>query len=203
MRVRTCASLFLAASGLIAAPLSAQTPPAIESPAPAPAPAAASLAPLLPANAVVELEMVDTVASDVSKPGDFFHMRVSVPLASQGRVLVPAGTVAVGQVVHAQKAGGGGKAGELILAARYLELPQGQVKLRSTLGAAGADRIRSSLVVSLLVGIIGMTVKGQNVAMPTGAALSARIAADTPITPAPATADVTTATSQAQRIPAQ
>ena len=135
----------------------------------------------LPANTVIELEMVDAVSSETSKPGDFFRMRVAVGITSGQRLLVPAGTIAVGQVVHAARSRGGGKGGELILAARYLELPQGQVKLRSGFGAAGANRTRTSLALSYVVGPFAMLVKGKRMEMPAGAALSARVAADTPI----------------------
>lgn len=156
------------------------TPRAQEASAPA-APAAA----LLPANTVVELEMVDAVSSETSQPGDFFKMRVAVAIVSGEQVLVPAGTPAIGQVVHAQKSRGGGKGGELILAARYLELPQGQVKLRSTFGAAGAHRVKTSLALAYAVGPFAMLVRGKRVEMPAGAPLSARVAADTPISSLP------------------
>jgi hypothetical protein len=152
----------------------------------APDPAAPAL---LPANAVVELEMVDAVSSQTSKRGDLFHMRVVQPLRVGERELVPAGTVAVGQVVHAQKSGAGGRGGELILAARFLEMPQGQVKLRASLGAAGAARVKSSLALSFAVGPLALFVKGKTVSLPAGAALSARIAADTLLSPAPVPGD--------------
>ena len=141
---------------------------------------------LLPANTVLQLEMLDTVSSASSKRGDFFRMRVAQPLRLRERELVAAGTLAVGQVVHAQKAGAGGKGGELILAARYLEMPQGQVRLRSSFGAAGADRFGSSLALSFAVGPLALFVKGKTVSLPAGSALSARVAADTLVFLAPA-----------------
>ena len=144
-------------------------------------PAAEAVGEVLPANTVIELEMTDAVSSETSKPGEFFRMRVAVGIVSGQRLLVPAGTVAVGQVVHAARSRGGGKGGELILAARYLELPQGQVKLRSGFGAAGANRTRTSLALSYVVGPFALLVKGKRMEMPAGAPLSARIATDTTI----------------------
>jgi hypothetical protein len=159
--------------------------PIVATPAPAPVDGAV----LLPANAVVELEMLDGVSSATNKRGDFFRMRVAQPVRSGARELVPAGTIAIGQVVHAQKAGAGGRGGELILAARYLELPQGQVKLHSTLGAAGANRVGSSLALSVVAGPLALFVKGKTVSMPVGAPLSARLAADTLVSPSPMQGD--------------
>ena len=181
MRFRLSAGLVLAAGGLLAAPAHARTLPTAPTPSAiaaesAPGPSVAAAAPTLPANTVVELEMVDSVSSETSQRGDFFKMRVAVPVSWQGQVLVPAGTIAVGQVVHVQKAKGGGKGGELILAARHLELPQGPVKLRSTFGAAGANRVRTSLALAYAVGPFAMLVNGKVVAMPAGSPLSARVA---------------------------
>jgi hypothetical protein len=48
-----------------------------------------------------------------------------------GSVVAPAGTPGVGEVVHAAHASFGGKAGELILAVRYLELNGTRIPLRS------------------------------------------------------------------------
>lgn len=175
-----CALLFAPALAVAAAPGLAPSLP----------PEAAMSTPttrglLLPANTVVELEMVDAVSSETSKPGDFFKMRVAAAIVAEGSTLVPAGTIAVGQVVHAQRSRGGGKGGELILAARYLELPQGHVKLRSTFGAAGANRVGASLALSIAIGPLAMVVKGKRMEMPVGAPLSARIFADTPISSLP------------------
>lgn len=133
---------------------------------------------MLPANTVIELEMLDTVGSRLSRPGDFFKLRVVEPVKSGDAVLIPAGAIAVGQVVHAAKSSGGGKAGELILAARYLDMPQGRILLRSTFGAAGKHRVGASLATSFLVGPFAMLIKGKEVELPAGSPLSARTALD-------------------------
>jgi hypothetical protein len=147
--------------------------------------ATASAGVLLPANSVVYLEMVDSVSSATSKPGDLFKLRVAMPVQSGDTVLIPVDTAAVGLVVHAAKAGAGGKAGELIVVARYLDLPQGQVKLRSSFGAVGASRVGTSLGVALLAGPFAMMIKGKQVVLPAGTSLSARLALDTRFSAAP------------------
>lgn len=140
---------------------------------------------VVPANTVVELEMVDSISSKTSKPGDLFRLKVALPVILNGVEVIPQGAPVVGQVVHAQKARGGGKAGELILAARHIELPQGQIKLRSGFGAAGKDRTGAALATSIAVGVFGMLVRGQELELPAGHPLSARVAADTPLQSAP------------------
>jgi hypothetical protein len=134
---------------------------------------------VLPANTVIELEVVDFVGSNTNKPGDFFHLRLAKDVMLGSVVLIPAGTSAIGQVVHATKSGTGGKGGELILAARYIDAPQGQIKLRSSFGAAGKDRTKTAIGMTIAVGALGMLVKGKQVELPAGSPISARIAVDT------------------------
>jgi hypothetical protein len=172
------AGLMLAAGCLL--PAIAAASPTAQVPVLAPlfeaSPAAAPDAALLPANTVVELELVDPIGSETSHKGDFFKLRVVVPVQVDGKEVVPMGTLAVGQVVHAAKAGMGGKGGELLLAARYLELPAGHVKLRSTFGAAGQGHVVASLVVAELFGPFGLIVHGKHVDLPAGTRIAARVA---------------------------
>lgn len=179
---------FLSAA-LMAAAATATLPtpvaPALEAPAATPtlaAPAAAAVPASslrLPANTVVELETLDEVSSKTSKPKDFFRLRVAEDVRVDGRVLIPAGTEAIGQVVHAAKSGAGGKAGELILAARAIKLPQGDVKLRSGFGAAGQQRTGAALATVIAVGVLGLFVHGKDLLLPAGTPVSARVAEDT------------------------
>jgi hypothetical protein len=144
----------------------------------------------VPANTVVELEMVDSVSSRTSKPGDVFRLRLTAPLAIEGTELLPAGTPATGEVVHAAKSGFGGKPGELLLAARFIEAPQGRIKLRAGLGAAGQDNTKASIGVAIIAGagiagaVVGMAVRGKDLELDAGTRVSARIAADATFVPA-------------------
>ncbi|OGT56806.1 MAG: hypothetical protein A3E01_08040 [Gammaproteobacteria bacterium RIFCSPHIGHO2_12_FULL_63_22] len=138
----------------------------------------------LAANTTIELETIDAVSSRTSKTGDFFKLKVRTDvLGADGAVLIPSGTPAVGQVVHAARSGGGGKGGELILAARYVELPQGQVKLRSGFGAAGKARVGATLATSVVIGPFAMLIKGKDLELPAATPLSARLAQDTSFAP--------------------
>lgn len=147
--------------------------PTLSAPASAPMPAPGAL---LPANTVVELELSAAVNSRTSRPGDQVSLRVASDVVLGGRVVIATGTPAYGQVVHAQKAGAGGKPGELILAARYLDLPQGRLKLRSNFGVAGARHSVASLVTAQFIGPFAMAVKGGEIDLPAGTRLATRTA---------------------------
>lgn len=70
-------------------------------------------------------------------------------------------------MVHAAKSGAGGKAGELILAARYVRVGDVEVRLRSfALGAVGKDHSAGALATGMLIGPFAMFVKGGVITVP-------------------------------------
>lgn len=145
---------------------------------------------VIPALTPVTIEVVEAVTSRTSRSGDRFAIRLAEPLVVDGSVLAPAGTLGVGEVVHAAKARGMGKAGELILAARYLELPRQRIPLRSFQygkrqgrDSSGATSIASSVAGAVLpaASVVGLLVSGGEIEIPAGTRADAKIAADTHI----------------------
>jgi hypothetical protein len=131
--------------------------------------------PLVP-NTLFELETVDAVSSKTNHSGDRFALRLREPLRYGAVVLVPAGTPVPGEVAHATENRWGGIAGELILAARYVQLPQGRLRLRSSIAAPGRSQTGAAATTVVLFGIVGVFVQGGNSAMPAGTPLSVRLA---------------------------
>lgn len=127
-------------------------------------------------NTLFELETLQPVSSKNSKPGDVFELRLREPLRYGAVELVPAGTLVHGEVTHATENRWGGISGELILATRYVQLPQGRLRLRSSIAASGKNRIGTSSTVVVLFGIAGVFVQGSNKELPAGTPLSARLA---------------------------
>ncbi len=76
----------------------------------------------LRADTELHLRMLDTVASNTHKRLDRFKLELVEPITFEGRENVPVGSLAEGEVVHSAKAGMAGKAGELILATRFLRV---------------------------------------------------------------------------------
>lgn len=131
-----------------------------------------------------------------SKPGDWFPIHLAVDLTdADGHVLLPAGTMGQGQVVHAAKAGFGGKAGELIVNARYLQCGATRVPLgHFNFAEAGKDRSRTAGTVSAASAgalsvpvagagaLIAFMIQGGQVHVPAGTPALAKITADTVMT---------------------
>lgn len=178
----------------------AQTPEATAPPATTPAavmpddlPAAPAESPVtsppgccrIAAGTPVELEITETISSSQRKRGDKFALRLHAPLSIEGATVVPAGATGVGQVVHAAAARGGGKPGELLLAARYLDHGGTQLPLRSLkFGVTGKDNTGVALGVSMAIGPFAHFIRGHEIEIPAGTIVSARIAQDVVLPPA-------------------
>ena len=142
---------------------------------------------LIPKLTPVEIEILEDLSSDKSKPLATFTFRTATPVLIDGFETIPAGTPGAGEVVHAKKAGLAGSAGELVLAARYLDMNGERVVLRSMRFAqAGADRTKTASAINSAsaaapipgLGLLGFAIKGGNITVPAGTIATAMTAQD-------------------------
>lgn len=144
----------------------------------------------IPALTPVSIEILVPVGSKISKTADMFPIRLAAPIVVDGATLVPAGTAGMGEVVHAKKSGSGA-GGELILAARYLDLDGHRLRLRSmNLTSRGGDQAALALAASQLVGVFALGITGKNTEIAAGTRAEAKTAEaiTLPILPAAAPA---------------
>lgn len=178
--------LAVAAAIGICAPAFAQDPAA--------APAAVSAGPVVPKNTLVAISLTQEVGSATAKRGDKFTIKLDQPIKFGDQIVVPAGVTGVGEVVHAAPKGNGGRPGEILVAARYLEFEGRQIPLKGfQLSAGGRDTSSGSLWA------MGM-VKGSETTIPVGAGGPAKLAQDLPVSgsqPSPAPAATPVAASAA------
>src|SRR5215831_1580203 len=121
----------------------------------------------LPALTPVIVRIEEAVSSNKNKPGDHFRITVAEDVCVGDRVVIPAGSAGEGEVIHAAKSGGSGKAGELIIVARYVTVGDQQIRLRSfALGAQGKDHTGDALATSMLIGPFAMFVHGGVITVP-------------------------------------
>lgn len=174
-----------------AVPVSGPAPASISETAPAPAlpsAAAGSAGALrIVAGTDVLLETLQPLSSATLKRGDKFGLRLAQALSVDGTLLLPAGTTGVGEVIHAERSRSGGKPGELLLAARYLEADGRQIPLRSfRVGSAGVDKSGQVIGLAIAVGVFAMFIRGGEIQIPPYTQAQARIAQDVDLTPAAA-----------------
>ena len=135
---------------------------------------------------MVDIEVTELVSSKVVKIGDKFAIRLAYPIVKDGKVVVPAGTTGVGQVIDASPAGALGKPAKLLLAARYLDFNGAQIKLRTfQLGRVGVDNTGAIMAMSFvpIVGLGAMFMHGGEIEVPVGTRGQAKLVEDLPIQP--------------------
>ncbi|MBP6362206.1 MAG: hypothetical protein KA233_01710 [Novosphingobium sp.] len=126
--------------------------------------------PLTPVKIIIRAHL----GSKISKSGDWFDIELAEPIVIDGVTVVPAGARGMGEVVHAKKSGGSGASGELILAARYLDLDGKRLRLRSLhIAVAGKDAIGTVNTINVAtvatvpaLALIGFFVKGKGIDIP-------------------------------------
>lgn len=137
----------------------------------------------------VRLAITNSINSNQVASGQQFAFTLSEPILLDGGRSIPAGTPGQGEVIHASRSGMAGKAGELVLAARYLDYQGLRIPLRSMrFGAVGKDQTGTAnaiaigtAVVAPLAGIFALAITGGEVRVPAGALADAKISADTRI----------------------
>lgn len=129
------------------------------------------------AGTVIEIRIDEPVNSKTHKTGDWYAISLSQPILLGERTIVPAGTPGRGQVIHAAKSSWGGKAGELILGARYLEYEGRQIPLRGMkLGALGGNNESLAFASGLFLSPLPLVINGKNADIPAGALATAKLA---------------------------
>ena len=152
--------------------------PAAETPPPAPL--------ILPKGHTILIAIDREVGSKVSATGDVFPIRLAEPVVVDGVELLPAGIAGEGQVVHAKKGGMAGAAGELLLAARYLDHGGRRIELRSfkfiEAGdeslTRGKDNVGLASATNAVIGPLGFLIGGGNTIIAPGTVATAKIRND-------------------------
>lgn len=135
------------------------------------------ICPSLPVGTPLTIAVVDAVGSRKSRTGDMFHLRLAEPLVIDGKTVIPAGTSGMGEVIHAAHPKFlKNDAGELILAARYLEIGDQHLPLRSFRIIANGVRYVSIMP--------QLAERVENVEVPAGSSATAKVAG-TCVIPAP------------------
>jgi hypothetical protein len=133
----------------------------------------------VPALTPVYLRIDAELTSKKSRTGDRFPIHIDEDVRVGDIVVIPAGSAGEGEVIHAAKSGAGGKAGELLIAARYVRVGGKEVRLRSlSLGASGRDRSDAALATAIVAGPIGLFVVGGVMTIPRDSVASAKTAVE-------------------------
>jgi hypothetical protein len=139
----------------------------------------------VPAFTRVEVKLEEQISSKTNHTGDRFKLTITNDVYIDDFLAIPAGSEGEGEVVHASKAGFGGKPGELILAARFVNVGESRIPLRSLrLNATGKGHFDEALVMTMLVPkVSGFFIEGGNIVVPSDTLAEAAIAEDVQLPP--------------------
>lgn len=113
-----------------------------------------------------------------NKPGDRFYLEVAEDLSYQGQVVVPAGSVAVGEVARVQRNGHFGKKGKLGVRLLYVETPNGPVRISGQAGDEGTSGTATSIATIAFVSPLGFLIHGTSAQLPADTVVQAYLAQD-------------------------
>ena len=131
----------------------------------------------VPALTPLYLRVDEELSSKKHKNGDRFAILIDEDVRIGDAVVIPAGSAGEGEVIHAARSGMGGKAGELLVTARFVRVGNREIRLRSfSLGAKGRDRSDQALGLAIVTGPIGMFVVGGVMTIPRGTVAAAKTA---------------------------
>ena len=135
---------------------------------------AAPIAAELPAHSNVLLRLNTQLSSRDNREGDTFSLTVVQDVSVNGRVVIPSGTRAIGQVTWRTGRGGFGKSGKLEIMMRYLELGGRRIPLAGYFRQDGEGNTAATVGAVVAAGIVGgLIVRGHSARIPEGTEFTA------------------------------
>ena len=144
--------------------------------------AGASKVVTLKSGTLVALELVSSVKSNKAKSGQMVDFRVISDIKADGVVVIPAGSIAKGQVVEADKNSFLGQPGEIRVSIKSVTAIDGTnvPLMASEFNEEGKDNTVVSIVGGLLC-LLPFFMKGGNAEMPAGTQIQATVLSSTEI----------------------
>lgn len=180
----------------------AQAQTVVHWPAPVSAAAAESMS-YFPMGTPIVLTTRTQVSTKDNKPGDRFYLEVAESISYRGEVVLPAGAVAVGEVVRSDRNGHFGKKGKIDIRLLYIETPNGPVRLSGRVADEGTSGAIASFATIAFVSGLGFLIHGTSAHIPFGTTVTAYLAEDMRFRTRPTLVQASPAAPEARRLPAR
>lgn len=113
--------------------------------------------------------------------GQHFNMEVAEAVLVNGRVVIPAGSPAVGEVTEVRNKGMWGKSGHLTAQILYVTIGGRQVRLTGTFDDKGVTGTAGVVAAIAFVPVAGFFTTGTSAVIPVGAAVTGFVGEDIPV----------------------
>lgn len=142
----------------------------------APVEAQASLSPsqgevVVPQGTAIQLRLLDRLSTKITQKGETFDLEVIEDVTVGGTIIVPAGTLAVGEVTRSDAKGAFGKSGKLEARILYLKLGGRPLRVSGTLSIAGQGGTTETVLTALAAGTLAFAVTGKSAVLEAGTEL--------------------------------
>lgn len=121
----------------------------------------------------VSLELLDTLSTRITQKGETFDLRVTEDVVADGWVLIPADTMAVGEVARSEAKDAFGKSGKLEARILYLRLPDRSLRLTGYLRLKGQGQTTETVLAAIAGGTLAFAVTGKSAVLDAGTFLVA------------------------------
>jgi hypothetical protein len=137
--------------------------------------------PVLPAGTTVRLRMLSTLNSQDSKTGQQFDLEAAEDVLLDGRVVIPRGSPATGELTLVKKKGMWGKSGKL--EGRIVSVRTGgrDIALRGSLNDKGVTGTAAVVGAIAFLPVAGFFVTGTSADIPSGTTIMAKTESDIPV----------------------
>jgi len=123
----------------------------------------------------VKLATTEPLSSKSNVKGDLVPLRVTEDVLVDGKIVIPAGTAAVGQIVDARAKGAMGMNGRLVLRPLYLQINGRTVRL------TGVEQEKGSVSAGAVIGMVTLgtaAFTGRSASIPIGTPVTAAVEKD-------------------------
>lgn len=137
----------------------------------------------LPAGTSVPLETTQMISSESLQVGQMVDLRVTSDVKVEGKIVIPAGSIAKGLVNRADKPKAIGKQGSIEIQIKSVKAVDGQdIPLSGgTLFKEGEDKQTLAIVLGLLLCLLCLLIKGKDAVIPIGTSLTSNVASNSEI----------------------
>jgi hypothetical protein len=132
---------------------------------------------LVPRDTPVELMATTEVSTATARPGMRVRLRVNRPVVVGGRMVIPVGTPAYGEVLEATDAGGLGKSGQMRARLTHLQLGEARIPLDGETSSMGRGAGSPAVAVAF-GGVLGLFHRGNNAKIKAGELIAGFVAED-------------------------
>jgi hypothetical protein len=137
---------------------------------------------VLPAGTAINMVTRTELSSRRARAGNRFELEVSEPVMLNGQVVIPAGSIATGEVTRRRDTGMWGRRGILETRLLFVRVSDQQIRITGQAGDRGRAGTAGVIASAVLLPVAGFFVKGSHARIPAGTPTAGYLEADLPVT---------------------